>query len=211
MTSRDQIEGSKGTGNEELDILAEFRGEDAKQPKQLVNLYGEVSPTVLSGLFGVSVANIYSYRRDGKLPPNSDASLRECIKWHTMYWKTRSMGKASSMGEAALVQKIQLDRAKTEQAWLQIKKERGELVEVAILAERFESHFSNMRMGLTALARAVPEALPKVDKLLAEWNLLGQGLMQKSEKALDAFIEQEMEKEVEMSNDEEEEEADGDE
>lgn len=165
--------------------------------KQMVNIAGPTSPAVLAGLLGCGEAMVYQYRQDGKLPPNSDASYRDSIKHHIAFWKSKTAGKANGMAEAALMQKTQLDRARTEQAWLAIKKERGELVDTKILAEAFEPFFLQVRMQLCSIARKHPDVQADIDKVLAHWLHLGQEMMRKSEEELDAFIQLEMEKEIE--------------
>jgi hypothetical protein len=141
---------------------------------------------------------IYQYRQDSKLPPNSDASYRDCIKHHITFWKTKASGKAGNMAEADLIQKIQLNRAKTEAQWLSIKKERSELVDTKLLAETFEPFFLNLRMQLCSIARKFPVVQTEVDSMLKGWEELGKGMLQKSEEELHNFIQEEMEKEVEL-------------
>lgn len=187
-----QIDASKDTA----DLLDELLSPTGS--KQVIDINAQASPAVLSGILGINVQQIYSSRQDGKLPPNSDASYRDCIKWYTIFYKTKSQSKASNMGEAALVQKIKLDAAKTEQTWLGIKRERGELVDTAILAERFESHFIHLRMQLCALVRKRPELEKEVDAMLAEWSALGEKMMDKSEETLTTFIQEQLDAEIEV-------------
>jgi len=189
--NRDQIDNA-------ADPLADFLETPTDVPKQLINLNGQCSPAVLAGVLGINVQQVYQFRQDGKLPPNSDASFRDCIKWHTTFWKTKSISKANSMGEAALIQKIKLDTAKTEQTWLAIKKDRGELIDVKMLAEQFEHHFIHMRMQLCAISRRLPALEKDIDGILLEWSKLGTGIMKKSQEELDNFIQAQMEKEVEI-------------
>lgn len=198
--TRDQIEGSNPPTEDNIFAFLDTPG--LPTGKQLADLNSAVSPAVLAGLLGCNVAMIYQYRQDGKLPPNSDASLRDCIKHHVLYYKTKAASKANNMSEAALVQKIQLDRAKTEQAWLAIKKERGELVDTKILAEVFEPYFINVRMQLCSLARKFPEMQQEVDKMISGWKELGKKVMMKSQQELDDFIQIQMEKEVELEKEE---------
>lgn len=187
-----QIDASKDT----TDLLDELLSPTGS--KQVIDINAQASPAVLSGILGINVQQIYSSRQDGKLPPNSDASYRDCIKWYTTFYKTKSQSKASNMGEAALVQKIKLDAAKTEQAWLGIKRERGELIDTALLAERFETHFIHLRMQLCALTRRRPELEKEIDAMLAEWSALGKEMMDKSEETLDTFIQEQMESDIEV-------------
>jgi hypothetical protein len=196
---QDQIDSSKDI-SKLLDIdLSEFLSEAAiPTGSQLVDINSAVSPAVLSGLLGCNVAMIYQYRQDGKLPPNSDASYRDCIKQHISFWKTKASGKANNMAEAALVQKIQLDRARTEAQWLAIKKERGELVDTKILAEVFEPYFLNLRMQLCSIARKFPDIQKDIDSMLGEWSQLGEKMLLKGEEELHDFIQNELEREVEL-------------
>lgn len=181
----------------EEDMFAEFAAPKAGSA-QYIDINGPVSPAVLSGLLDCNVQMVYQYRQDGKLPPNSDASYRDCIKHHLTFYKTKATSKASSLADAALVEKIQLDRARREQTWLAIKKERGELADTKMLAETFEPYFLQMRMQLVSLTRKHPEIQDKVDKIIAHWNELGAKLLQKSSEELDNFIELQMQKEIEL-------------
>jgi hypothetical protein len=168
--------------------------------KQLIDINGEVSPAVLAGLLGCNVSMVYQYRQDGKLPPNSDATLRDCLKHHVLFWKNKSISKATGLSEAALIQKVQLDRARTESTWLQIKKERGELVETSVLAQVFEPHFLQMRTQLCSIARKFPDVQVEIDKLLNGWSRLGEELKLTAAEELDNFIQTQMEQEVEIDD-----------
>lgn len=164
----------------------------------LIDLNAVASPAVLSGLFGCNVQMIYQYRQDGKLPPNTNATYAECILQHTKYWKLKSVKKASNVAEAALMQKIQLDRAKTEQTWLAIAKERRELVDTQELAMLFEPFFTKMRGQLMAVTRKYPETAQMLDGLLGNWNQLGREMLQKGSDELENFIEEQMNQELDL-------------
>lgn len=195
--NRDQI-GEKVY--EEPDILKDFFSEssESKVGKQLIDLNAEASPAVLSGVLGCNVSLVYQFRQDGKLPPNSDASYRDCVKHHIQYWKKKSISKANNMAEANLAQSIQLNRAKTEMQWLTIKKERGELVDTKLLAQVFEPFFINLRIQLISLARKHPDLQQEVDNMLSGWQKLGQQMLQKSQEELDNFIETQMNQDIEL-------------
>lgn len=203
--NRDQIENGRNitaVGDlGDLD-LSEFLTPqaDAKRGKQLVDINGEVSPAVLAGILGCNVSMVYQYRQDGKLPPNSDASLRDCLKHHVTYWKNKSIQKATGLSEAALLQKVQLDRARTEATWLQIKRDRGELVDTAKLAQTFEPHFLHLRTQLCSLARKNPSLQVEIDKIMAGWAKLGEEMKLQATEELDNFIQTQMEKEVEIED-----------
>ena len=174
--------------------------EFTENPKQLIDLYAPISPAVLSGIFGCNVQMLYQYRQDGKLPPNTDANYRDCIKHHLDYWKTKSVRKASNLQEAALLQDTQLKRAKTEREWLAIKKERGELVDITELALTFEPYFIAMRSQLVSLGRKHPEIQDSIDGLLSTWQKLGEEITKQAAEDLDTFITEQMEVEIDTGD-----------
>jgi hypothetical protein len=172
---------------------------------QIINLDEGASPAVLSGLFSKNVSLIYQMRQDGKLPPNSSATYRDCIKHYTEFLQNRATKKASNVAEASLLQKIQLDRAKTESEWLNLKVKRGELVDTTDLAIEFEGYFTLMRGQLNAIARKFPETVEDIDNLLNHWNDLGNALVSNSAQEIANFVEIEMNKEIDLGETEEEE------
>lgn len=203
--NRDKIENSTvGKLPAEAIDLSEFMtaatGPQPKTGKHYVDLNGEVSPAVLAGLLDCNVSLIYQMRQNGRLPPNSDASLRDCVKHHIAFWKQKSINKVNGLQDAATVQKIQLDRARTESAWLQIKKDRSELVDVNQLATVFEPYFIQMRTQLCSLSRKHPEIQTELDKIMDDWARLGEELRAQASQELDLFIDQELNKEVEFDD-----------
>lgn len=175
---------------------------------QIINLDEGASPAVLSGLFSKNVSLIYQMRQDGKLPPNSSATYRDCIKHYTEFLQNRATKKASNVAEASLLQKIQLDRAKTESEWLNLKVKRGELVDTTDLAIEFEGYFTLMRGQLNAIARKFPDAIEDIDNLLNHWSDLGNALVSNSAQEIANFVEIEMNKEIDLGETEEDEEED---
>lgn len=209
--NRDQIENIEQAAAV-IDIdLDEFLTKPKGTAAQMVNLNGEVSPAVLAGILGVNVSMIYTYRQEGKLPPNSDASLRECIKFHLTWWQNKSTNKANGLSEAVQLQKIQLDRARTEAQWLAIKKERGELVDIKLLAATFEPYFLQMKAQLASIARKHPELQHELDTLQKSWVKLGSEMRVQASEELDDFIRREMDKEIEFSDEDTTDEGDPDE
>jgi hypothetical protein len=170
---------------------------------QMINLDEPASPAVLSGLFAKNVSLIYQMRQDGKLPPNSDATYRASIKHYTEFLQNRASKKASNVAEASLLQKIQLDRAKTESEWLNLRVKRGELVDSSDLAIEFESYFTLMRGQLNMIARKFPETVPDIDGLLTHWSELGRTMIAKSTQELENFVENEMNKEIDLGESDE--------
>ena len=180
--------------------LSEFMDSSAKAMEEkgrlLVNINGEVPPAILAGFLDCNVSLVYQMRQNGRLPPDSGASFKDCIRHHLSYWKTKAASKVNGLQDAATLQKIQLDRAKTEQAWIQIKRDRGELVETKQLALTLEPYFTQLRTQLCSLARKNPEIQEELDKILNDWSGLGIELKKLAQDKLDAFIESEMEKEI---------------
>lgn len=170
---------------------------------QMINLDEPASPAVLSGLFSKNVSLIYQMRQDGKLPPNSTATYRDCIKHYTEFLQNRASKKASNVAEASLLQKIQLDRAKTETEWLNLRVKRGELVDTADLAMEFEPYFTLMRSQLNTLVRRFPEIATDIDNILSHWSELGRTLITQSTQELENFVDREMNKELELGADDE--------
>lgn len=163
-----------------------------KDNKGIVNLDAANSPAILASLLDISKSSIYEARTDGKLPPNTDATYRQCIQFYCNYWKMRAGGKASSIAEAALAQKIQLDMAKTEREWLDIKEKKGELVDVKVMAELFEPAFLHIRTMLVSLSRKFPEIAEEVDRGLDELHHLGDRVLASGRADMDTFIETKM-------------------
>lgn len=198
--TRDQIENAASAEIDLSEFIPKEKAAPVKAGAQYVNINAEVSPSVLAGILGVADASVYKYRQDGKLPPNSDATLRDCIKHHVLFWKNKSTNKATGLSEAALLQKVQLDRARTESTWLQIKRDRGQLVDVAQLSQVFEPHFLHMRTQLCSIARKFPEVQKEIDAILNGWAKLGEEMRINSQEELNAFIEQKMDEEIEIED-----------
>ena len=181
---------------------------------QIINLDEGASPAVLSGIMWKkpkNVSMIYQMKQSGKLPPESAASYRDNISWYVDYLENRATRKASNVAEASLLQKIQLDRAKTEREWINLKKERGELVDTTDLAIEFEGYFTLMRGQLNAIARKFPETIEDIDNLLSHWRDLGSTLYSKATEDIANFVEIEMNKEIDLGASKESEEGEPDE
>lgn len=171
---------------------------------QIININSKASPAVLASLLGINVSMIYQGRQDGKLPPNADATYRECIAYYCNYWKVKSSSKVSNVGEAALLQKIKLDAAKTEDQWLSIKQKRMELLDVNILAETFEPVFLHIRAQLVTIARKFPDIESHIDKTLDDLYRLGESVFKKASEELDTFIDIKLNEEVAIESNSEE-------
>jgi hypothetical protein len=165
---------------------------------QQININNKPSPAVLASLLGINVQMVYQGRQDGKLPPNSDATYKECINHYVNYWKTKSASKVSNVSEAALLQKIKLDTAKTEMEWLNIKQKKMELLDVNQLAETFEPIFIHIRTRLVSISRKHPETISTIDQAMEELFHLGTSILLRGQEDLDQFIATKMDAEVEV-------------
>lgn len=169
---------------------------------QVIDLDSPASPAVLSGLLWKKPKNvslIYQMKQSGKFPPHTAASYRDNLTWYVDFLENRATKKANNIAEASMLQKIQLDRAKTESEWLSLKERRGELVDTTDLAMEFEGYFTLMRGQLNAIVRKFPETTEDIDNLLKHWNDLGRELIRKASEELDNFVEAEMNKEVDLA------------
>jgi hypothetical protein len=199
--TRDEIDNNKDLSG----LLEGIPGLDPSLPAphprvaaQLIDLNGAPSPAVLSGILGSSVAMVYQYRQDGKLPPNSDASFRDCIIHHINYWKNKAASKASNVAEAALIQEMRLREAKIEREYLALKKDKGDLIDINVLAEVFEPAFLAVRTQLCSLARKHPDLQSEIDKILSGWDKLGQETFKKADAEFTDYIQMMMERELEL-------------
>jgi len=164
--------------------------------KSIINLEAPASPAILAGILGINVSMVFQGRQTNILPPDASASYRQCIQHYTNHWKGKSGRKVSGIAEAALMQKIKLDAAKTEAEWLNNKQKKMELLDVNILAETFEPVFLHIRTQLVSIARKNPDIQPEIDKCLEELCHLGERTLSKGSADLNGFITSKMEMEI---------------
>lgn len=172
----------------------------------IIHLDTQASPAILAGVLGINVSSVNQGRQTNMLPPNSSATYRQCIQHYVNHWKQKSSRRASSISEAALMQKMKLDAAKTESEWQNIKQKKEELIDVQQLAETFEPVFLHIRTQLVSLSRKFPEIQTDVDRCLEELCELGERTLAKGKEDLDGFIDMKMNAETEFPIDEQEEE-----
>jgi hypothetical protein len=161
-----------------------------------VDLDSAVSPAILSGLLGCNVSMLYQYRQDGKLPSNTDATYRECILHHVKYWKAKAVKKTSNIAEEDLIQKIKLNKAKTEREWLAVAKEKKEAIDGKVLLMAFEPYFVSMRGQLVAITRAYPETRDKIDSVLNTWKEIGEEMVKNANGVFETFIQDKLNEEI---------------
>lgn len=171
--------------------------------KSIVHLDTVASPAVLAGILGINVSSVNQGRQTNMLPPNSSATYRQCIQHYVNHWKQKSSRRAGSISEAALLQKMKLDAAKTEAEWLNNKQKRMELVDINQLAETFEPVFLHIRTQLVSLSRKFPDIQNEVDRCLEELCELGERTLLKGKDDLEGFIEKKMDAETEYPQEDE--------
>ncbi len=172
----------------------------------IIHLDTQASPAILAGVLGINVSSVNQGRQTNMLPPNSSATYRQCIQHYVNHWKQKSSRRASSISEAAALQKMKLDAAKTESEWQNIKQKKQELLDIQQLAETFEPVFLHIRTQLVSLARKYPDIQVEVDRCLEELCDLGEKTLQQGKADLDGFIQTKMDEEIEFPNGESEDE-----
>lgn len=190
---QDQIDNSADTS-----LLADLPVSTGMQPPQLINLNGEANLQVLAGLLDINISMVYAYRQNGRLPPNSDATYRDCIKHHMIWLKNKASQKASNLADASLLQEMKLREAKIEREWLAVKKAKEELLDINVLAEHLEPIFIGVRTQLCSIARRFPETQESVDGMLAGWEKAGQEMFKKADTEMTNFIGEMVTKELEL-------------
>ena len=166
-----------------------------------IDLDTPASPAVLAGILGISVPMIYQGRQDGKLPPESNASYRNCIQQYVQWHKKRSNTKASNMAEKKMLQEIRNGIAKEEKQWLDIRAQRGMLIDKEELKNVVEPVFHLVRSGLVNLSREYPDLQEKIDGILRSWSVLGTATKIKAETDSNQYVQNMLELDVDDSLD----------
>lgn len=190
---QDQID-----SNKDYSLLDELPPVSGMIAPQLINLNGSVNLQVLAGLLDANISMMYAYRQNGKLPPNSDATYKDCIRHHLTWWKNRASQKANNLADASLLQEMKLREAKIEREWLAVKKAKEELLDITVLAEVLEPVFLGLRTQLCSLARKYPEMEKEIDTILETWEKSGKAMFEKADLEMTTFIEEMTEKEVDL-------------
>lgn len=172
--------------------------------KAIIDLDSVPSPAVLAGILDIPVSMIHQGRQDGKLPAKTTASYRECIHQYLHYYKKKINSKSTSMGEAKLAQDIRNGIAKEELQWLEIKREKEQLIDVLEMKELFEPIFQIIRSSLVNLSRQYPETQKDVDNMMNSWFTLGEKIVAKAGQDASDFVQSMLEKELTMPDVEEE-------
>lgn len=172
--------------------------------KAIIDLDAPASPAVLAGILDIPVSMVHQGRQDGKLPTKTSASYRENIRQYIYHYKKKVSSRSTSMGEAKLAQDIRNGIAKEELQWLEIKKEKELLIDVAEMKELFEPVFQIIRSSLVNVARRHPETVNEIDNMLASLSELGTKIAIRANEDAESFVQSMLEKELTFEEAEEE-------
>jgi len=152
----------------------------------MIDFDGEVQVQVLSGLLGVSINLVYGLAKQRRF--KHSGTYREAIRDYVEYWKSRANVRQTSLGQIAQVRKAELDRARLQQTWIAVRKERGELIDVNEFGEVLGRLFSSIRGQLLALARRYKgDVKTDVDIILEGWAKIGEVYLKDANAIIDEF------------------------
>ena len=163
-----------------------------------INLDAKAVPAILAGILGISVPMIYQGRQEGKLPGDPDSSYRDCIQHYVQFHKRRSNLKSSSVVERKLIQDIRLSMAKEEMQWLDIKKNKQELIDKQEFARILIPIFNLVRSGLVNITREYPQTQERIDSVMKTWVNLGEQLKELGLLNAETYVNSMLEKEVDI-------------
>lgn len=166
--------------------------------KGFIDINAKPSPAVLAGILDIPVSMVHQARQDGKLPADTNASYKECIQQYIKHYKTKVNSRATSMGEAKLVQDIRNGIAKEELQWLEVKKEKELLIDVNEMKDLFEPVFHIVKMGLVNLTRKYPETQETIDNILDSWFRLGERISARASGDSISYVQNMLEKEIDL-------------
>lgn len=171
--------------------------------KTTINLDETASTTILAGLLDISQPAVYQFRHQGKLPPDENATYRQCLTHHIDYLKNKARRKVADAFEQQTLQQIRLGIAKEQQIWLDIKEKRKELIDKELFLETIAPIFSVIKTGLVALTREFPETTEKVDTLISNWQSLGTQLVAEANVEGEKFVSNMLTKKIDLVEDSE--------
>ena len=157
-------------------------------------------PAILSGILGISVPMIYQGRQDGKLPANLKATYKECIQCYVEHYKGKVTKKSGDMYEAKLEQDVRNGIAKEQLQWLDIRRQKEELVDVGQLNELFQPVFHIVKANLVNLTRKFPETRVDIDRTLDSWFQLGLKIGQRAKRDSDEYIQNQLNKPIDLAD-----------
>lgn len=164
-----------------------------------IKLDDPISPAVLAGLLGISEPMVYQGQQNGKLPSRKTASYRECIQHYVDFYKKKMVSKSSNMMEAKIAQDVRNGIAKEEMQWLEIKKTKEQLVDVAEMKDLFEPIFHVMKSTLVNLSRKYPEIRKDLDNTMESLFTLGDAIEKKAKQDSQFFVESMLSKDLTLT------------
>ena len=172
--------------------------------KAIIDLDSQASPAILAGILDIPVSMVHQGRQDGKLPAKTSATYRECIQHYVFYYKKKINSRSGSMLEAKTAQDIRNGIAKEEMQWLEIKREKEQLLDITVMKDLFEPIFQIVRSSLVNVARKHPQVTPDIDNMLESLNTLGEKIAIKAGQDADDFVKTMLEKELTLNKAEDE-------
>jgi phage terminase Nu1 subunit (DNA packaging protein) len=153
---------------------------------------------ILAGILGISVQMVYGARKDGKLPAHTNATYKECIQQYIQYYKSKIANKANSMYEAKMEQDIKNGVAKEQMQWLEIKKQKQEVVDVQVLSELIQPIFQIIKSNLVNISRKFPETEKDIDRAFDSLYSLGNKIAERATLDADTYVQEQLEKEIDV-------------
>lgn len=163
-----------------------------------IDINNSHSPEVLSGILGISIPMVYAGRKDGKLPAHTSATYKECIQTYISFYKNKVAAKSGNMYEAKLEQDIRNGRAKEELSYLDIKKQKEEFIDIAILSAMFIPVFQIIKANLINLSRKFPDTQKDIDRTLSSLYSIGDKIAEKAKIDSLTYVREQLDKPVEL-------------
>jgi hypothetical protein len=166
--------------------------------KGFIDINDSNDANILAGLLGISVQMVYAARKDGKLPAKTEATYKECIQQYINFYKTKVSSKASSMYDAKLEQDIRNGIAKEQMQWLEIKKQKQDVIDIQVVAELMQPIFQIIKSNLVNIARKFPETEKDIDRAFDSLYSLGVKLAEKANLDADNYVQEQLDKEIDL-------------
>src|SRR5574343_569984 len=151
---------------------------------------------ILAGILGITIQQVYEGRKTGKLPPVSTATYKECIQFYINFYKNKIAAKSGTMLEAKMEQDIRLSKAREAAQWLEIKKQKEEVVSVSEMTELFVPVFHIIKSNLVNLTREHPETTTAIDRTLERLYVLGEKMVARAKADGLGYVQAQLDKEV---------------
>ena len=150
----------------------------------------------------VSTPMIYQYRQENKLPPDENATYRQCIHFYLNWYKTKVNVKSSDLYERNMLQSIRNGIVKEQLGWMELQKQRSELVDKNLFFQVLSPVMGLTKSGLVNISRKYPETQAEIDTLLKTLEDAGHKISQEAIQDSLNFVDAMMDKEVELDESE---------